>query len=207
MSAQAVFVEGHTHGRIHPDPRESANLAVTADSPGRNHLKARRIPWSTEIGEIGAGHGSFAIHVGAEKSAAERLESRHDVLWTQREGTAPAIHGDAALNGVESHDDAGAAEFGAESAKEARVRLAAPECGAPNDDLIGPKFDKLRGTANRADAAARAHTETVILGSAPDEFAEERIIGTLAHGGVKIDHMQPAVTLELFQQAKDISDG
>lgn len=50
--------------------------------------------------EIGAGHGAFAVDIGAEKSGAEGFELGDHFFGAETESAAPAVNGDVAASGV-----------------------------------------------------------------------------------------------------------
>src|SRR5580765_1168523 len=101
---EAVFVDGHAHGGVHTDFFERCDLALRVDSAcGDDRMRCGGAKFAKPI-EICAGHGAFAVDVGAEEGATKRFELGHYVFGTKYETAPPAVDGDAAFCGVQGDD-------------------------------------------------------------------------------------------------------
>ena len=103
--AEAVFVDGHADGGVHADFFEGVDFTAGLDSAGGDDGMLCSGAKIVEPFEIRAGHGAFAVNVGAEKGVAEGFELQHDIFRTESETAAPAVNSDAAFCGVEGNDD------------------------------------------------------------------------------------------------------
>ena len=98
--AEAILVDGHAYGCVHPEFFEGGYFAAGLDSACSDDGMRAGGTEHTEPVEIGAGHGAFAIDVGAEKRGAKGLKLGHDIFGAQGEFAPPAVDGDAAFGGV-----------------------------------------------------------------------------------------------------------
>src|SRR5579859_6339138 len=170
-SAESVFVDGHAYGGVHADFFESVDFALRFDSAGGDDGVFSSSAEFAEPSEIFAGHGAFAVDVGAEEGGAKRFELGDDVFRTKSETPAPAMDGDVTADGVEGDDDLFAREFFVEGAEEADIDFTFAEGGAANDDLAGAPFCDFRGASDGSNAAADADIEFVAHAGAEAEFA------------------------------------
>lgn len=105
VSAEAVFVDGHAHGGVHADFFEGGDFAAGLDAAGGDDGITGGAAKLAKPLEIGAGHGAFAINIGAEEGGAEGFELGEDLLGAETESFAPAVRHDAAFGGVQGHDE------------------------------------------------------------------------------------------------------
>ena len=159
-----------------------------------------------EVIEVCAGHGAFAIDVGAEKSGAVGFQLRNYGAGLELKFFAPALGEDLAFCGVERDDDFLPPEFVGEGGEEFFVDAAVFESAATDDDLRGSCIDRGCGPSKRADAAADADFQFVVARGFGAEGANEFCVRSLVHRGIEVDDMQPFVIAEFVEKAEYVGD-
>ena len=90
-------------------------------------------------------HQPFAIHVRVEKCGDVRLELRNRFVGSERNLRLPALHGDAAVLGVDAGDDALRAHGGGQCGGELGVDCAfLGEKRRADDDALCARVEHLR---------------------------------------------------------------
>src|ERR1700686_1804915 len=156
--------------------------------------------------KIGATHSSFAIHVGAEKCGAKRLELFHHLVCSNAQCFSPSLDYDLALGRVQRHDNRRAAHSLAELPEKWRVDFAVLEGGTSDDDLVRPPMGNFLRAANGANSAAHPHIHSKALGGFAAKFAREFAVIAFSHGSVQVNYMEPFVFFEFQQQGHHIRD-
>ena len=158
--------------------------------------------------EICAGHGAFAVDVGAEEGGAEWFELRHHVFGRKVQLAAPAVDGDAAFCGVQRNDNSIWVYFAGETAGGKRVLdfSFAKNCAA-DDDLVGAPLCDFLSASDGSNPAANANFHSVVACELLAHSSRTRSLFVAgAHRGIQVDDVQPGIGFEFFQQAKDIGD-
>ena len=111
---EQLRVDRHADHRIGAERVERIDFLLAANAAGHDELTLRELA-QTRGGLNGkALHHSFAIHVRVEKCRDVRFELRNRIVGRERDLRLPALHGDAAILGVDAGDDALRANGGGE---------------------------------------------------------------------------------------------
>jgi hypothetical protein len=205
--AEKILVKGHADGGIHSQFRKRDDFATGLDTSGGDDGVSSGSPKRREIVEIDAGESAFAIDIGAEKSGAEWLESRHDLMSVENDELAPAMSGDSSSIRVKRDDHASARHATDERAKKTKIYFVAIECGATDDDLRGADVRELLCARDRANATADADFHFVFVTRAFAKRCDESVVVAFIHGGIKVDDVQPGITAEFIELARDVGNG
>lgn len=113
--AESIEVQRHANGGVHTQAFEGADFAMAADAAGGRDGELRGAAQFAEPGEIGATHGSFVVHIGAEKLRGVAAQFREDFLGAQAKLFLPAVDQDVPTIGVYGDDDVLASDAGGEA--------------------------------------------------------------------------------------------
>src|SRR5207245_11036510 len=135
-STQLVFVQGHSDGGIHAELFQGGDLGLRSNAARGDDRMCGGIAQHSKPFEVRAGHGPFAVHIGAEKSSAKRFELRHHALGLEGTALAPAVDRNSSPGSVQGNHDPFAMQFLGELAQEASVDFSAVKRGDYNHALV-----------------------------------------------------------------------
>ena len=154
------------------------DLLDASDAAGRSQFMSSGRAQPPEPIKIGPLHHSFFIHIGAEKSGAERLQVPQHFLSRDVGGFLPAVrHHFPALRIERNHQPVRPHSIGD------RGEFLAIERGRSHDHAIRALFDQRARTLRRTNSASHARD-----GSPGHQF-HQSIVRALAHRRVEIDHL------------------
>src|SRR5260370_20654350 len=196
--AQSVLVQGHADGGVHADFFEGSDVAASPDAAsGDDRMRCCAAQRSKPL-EVRAGHGAFAVYIGAEKSRAEGFELRHHFFGLNRNRFAPAVNGDASAGRVESDDDLFPTNFFCKQPQKSGVHFSAAERRASNNDLACAPAGNFLRSADCSNAASNADRHSKIVPGFRANVLNEIVIRAFSHGGIQINHVQPGILLEFL---------
>src|SRR5216683_897338 len=205
-STQLVFVQGHSDGGIHAELFQGGDLGLRSNAARGDDRMCGRIAQHSKPFEVRAGHGAFAVHIGAEKSSAKRFELRHHALGLEREALAPAVNRNSSPGGIQGNYDPFAMQFLGELAQEASVHFSAVKRGASNNDLVHAPTGNFFRAGNGSNSAANSNLHSEVFARAFADLSNELVVRAFSHGGIKVDDVQPRIFFEFPKQAKDVGD-
>src|ERR1700682_5497720 len=155
--AQPVLLHGPAAGGIHSHLFECGDLTTRFDAARRDDRVRRCVAQPAKPFEVCARHRAFAVHVGAQKATAERLELRHHFFRLKPDARAPAVNGYVSPGSVESDDNSFSTNFFCEPPQESTVHFSLTESGASNNNLASAPSGNFFGTRNGSNPAPDAH--------------------------------------------------
>src|SRR6266581_7338492 len=206
-STQLVFVQGHSDGGIHVELFQGGDLGLRSNAARGDDRMRGRVAQHSKPFEVRAGHGAFAVHIGAEKSSAKRFELRHHALGLEREALAPAVDRNLSPGGVQGNYDPFAMHFLGELVQEASVYIFVVKRGASNDDLVRAPPGNFFRSRNGSNPAANSNLHSEVFACAFADLSNKLVVRALSHGGIEVDDVQPRIFFEFAQETENVRDG
>ena len=203
-------IDGHAGDGVDAHAVEFFDFGMGADTAGDDELF--RGAGAEDGGDIygETGKGAFRVHMGVEEGGAVVFEPGHGFFGGQVDGIFPAFYSDAAVPGIDAEDELFFAQCFAKTLCEVEIedRVAltvsigvATEEGGTVDDPLRAEVEHALTVCSGAQAAAH------LTGKPASELFDERLIGALPQGGIKVDELYQRVLAEALDPVIEVVKG